>query len=607
MREKLKKLLNRNKDDKIVAIGKKKGMKGKKKLFLLLLLILILIAAAFMFVRNKKKSQSASAGAGAVRTAAAERRDITSSLSSSGTISPKDTYSITSMAEGEVVEAAFEEGDTVTQGQILYRIDASSMESKLKLAGNSVERSQSSYNTALSDYNEAVSKFSGNTYKSTKSGFIKKLYITEGDKVGSNTQIADIYNDQIMKIKVPFLNVEAENIPVGSEVILTLSDTLEQISGVVLSVSSMDETMTGGRLIRYVTIQVENPGGLTTEMTATAEIGGFVSTGDGAFTPTVDSVMGADLSSSVEVEALLVNEGDYVSEGSPIFRMKASAAEKLIKSYKDAVDSAESGLEQAQSNLDSTQDSYDNYTITAPISGTVIQKNSKVGDKVQNTNSATALAVIYDMSSVTFDMNIDELDISNVKVGQTVQVTADAFENQQFTGKVTKVSLEGTSSNGVTYYPVTVTLDDAGSLLPGMNVDGEIVVESVSDVIAVPADALMRGNRVYVKDDTVKEASGNVPAGFRAVEVETGVVSSDYVEIVSGDIKEGDIIYVSQSSVNSSTQAMTMMPGMGGAPAGAAGGGPGAGTGGNMGGPGGSSGGGMGGSGRSSGAGGNRN
>ena len=543
------------------ARGPKKPRKMSRKKKLLtaaagLILFLALITAA---VRQNKAS-AVKAQSQRVNTATVIRQNITSTLSSSGTISPKDTYSITSMSEGEVVQADFEEGDRVEAGQILYRIDASSMESKLSSASNSLERAQSSYDTAVSDYNEAVGKYSGNTYKATKSGYIKQLYIEAGDKVASNTQIADIYNDQIMKIKVPFLNMEAAAIAPGSPAVLTLSDTLEQLDGTVLSVSSMDEALTGGRLVRYVTIQVANPGGLTADMTATAAVGDFVSSGDGTFSATVDTVLAADLSSNVEVEALLVNEGDFVSVGSPIFSMKASTAEKLIKTYKDSMDNAQASLEQAQSSLDSTQDTYDDYTITAPISGTVIKKSYKVGDKVQNGSSASALAVIYDMSSVTFQMNIDELDISNVKTGQTVEVTADAFENEKFSGKVTNISLEGTSSNGVTYYPVTVTLDEVGGLLPGMNVDGVIIVDSVENALAVPADALQRGNLVYVKDDSVTEAQGRVPAGFREVKVGTGLISSDYVEIVSGDLQEGDVVYVAKSSVNSDSGAMMMMP-----------------------------------------------
>ena len=69
--------------------------------------------------------------------------------------------------------------------------------------------------------------------------------------------------------------MEAAAIAPGSPAVLTLSDTLEQLDGTVLSVSSMDEALTGGRLVRYVTIQVANPGGLTADMTATAAVGDF--------------------------------------------------------------------------------------------------------------------------------------------------------------------------------------------------------------------------------------------------------------------------------------------------------------------------------------------
>ena len=75
-------------------------------------------------------------------------------MSSSGTISPKDTYSITSLVEGEVLSAEFEEGDQVEKGQILYQIDVSSMESELKSANTSLERANKDYAQALEDYSE---------------------------------------------------------------------------------------------------------------------------------------------------------------------------------------------------------------------------------------------------------------------------------------------------------------------------------------------------------------------------------------------------------------------------------------------------------------------
>ena len=556
--------------------GKQRGRKGGKGVKIIVALLLVAAALiGFMAYRNSKAKQAA-ATAKTQNTASVERRNITSELSSSGTLAAKDTYSITSLVEGEVLSANFEEGDQVEKDQVLYEIDKSSMETQLTSANNSLERANSSYEDATEDYQDALNDYSGNTYKATEAGYIKELYVNPGDKVSGNTKLADIYSDDVMELRIPFLSGEAAAIGVGNGVTVTLTDTGEQIGGTVKAVANQERVLTGGRLVRYVTISVPNPGGLTDTMRATAQIGDFSGSEDGTFEASVDTTMNADLSTGVEVEAVLVNEGDYVSKGTPMFRMTSKSADKLIQSYKDALDKAQESLESAQSKLESTQDSYDNYTITAPISGQVIAKNFKVGDNItKNTSNTTVLATIYDLSSLTFEMSIDELDIRKVKVGQKVAVTADAFEGQSFSGTVTNVSLESTYSNGVSTYPVTVTLDETGDLLPGMNVDGVITLEEANDVLAIPVDSLMRGNRVYVKDETVTEQQGPVPAGFRSVEVETGLTNDSYVEIKSG-LSEGDVVYVAESTA-SNVNSFMMMPagggGMGGPPGGGQGGG----------------------------------
>ena len=583
---KIKAMLPAGKNGRKKKLGKGK-MTGKQKAVRAGVIVVLLIAAVVAVPKVMGGSKKASAGAAVQKTATVERRSITSDLSSSGTISPKDTYNVTALASGEVITADFEEGDQVEKGQVLYTIDASSMESELKSAQNSLERAQTSYDLAVEDDNEAVNDYSGNTYKSTETGFIKTLYIKAGDKVSGNTKIADIYNDKVMKIRVPFLSGEAAAIGAGNQGVVTLTETGEQLLGTVTSVSNMEETLTGGRLVRYVTLEVENPGGLTSAHTATVTIGDFSCALEGTFEASVDTVMSADLSSSVEVESMIVVEGDFVNKGTAIFRMSSKSADSLVRNYKDAMDKAQESLESAQSKVDSTQDSYENYTITAPISGTVITKSVKAGDKISGggNSGAVTLATIYDLSQVTFEMSVDELDVQSVQVGQSVVVTADAFENQTFSGKVTNISLASSNSNGVTNYPVTVTLDEVGGLLPGMNVDGQIILEEAENALVVPVDSLMRGNKVYVKDDTVKEANGAVPAGFRSVEVETGLINDDFVEIVSG-LSEGDVVYVAESSASSSFSMEMMMPGGGGNMGGAPGGG------GNRGGQGGGPGGG---------------
>ena len=557
---------------------KRKG--GKKKLITGCVVIAVLIIGGAIFLQRRQ--QAASTESQAQRTAVAARQDITSTLSASGSLSAKDSYTVTSLVEGEVLSADFEEGDQVTEGQVLYQIDSSSMESQVTSAQNSLQRAQDDLADAQADYNEAQSKFSGNTYKSTRSGYIRNLYIEAGDRVSGGTTVADIYDDTTMKLKVPFLSADAAAIAPGTECTVTLTDTGEMLTGTVTSVSNMDETITGGRIVRYVHVQVANPGGLTTSHMAVVTVGDMTCVEEGAFEPSVETTMTAeDLDSTVEIEAVLVSEGDYVTEGTPLFSMTASSADRMMRNYKSSVDSAQQQVENAQNSIESTQDTYDNYTITAPISGQVIVKNVNAGETItRDSSSETALAIIYDLSELTFEMSIDEMDIQSVEVGQKVQVVADAFEGQTFTGTVTNVSINGSYSNGVTNYPVTVTLDDAGDLIPGMNVTGTIILDEATDVLAIPADSLMRGNRVYVKDPSA-EAEPGVPAGFRSVEVETGLISDEYVEITSG-LSEGDEVYVDESSTDSSASMMPM-GGMGGGMGGGPGGGGAPGGGGGMG------------------------
>ena len=178
---------------------------------------------------------------------------------------------------------------------------------------------------------------------------------------------------------------------------------------------------------------------------------------------------------------------------------------------------------------------------------------------------------IYDLSYLTMDISVDELDVSKVKVGQKVAITADAVEGKTYEGVVTNVSLSGTTSNGVTAYPVTVKITDTEGLLPGMNVDAKIVVESASDVLSVPVSAVSRGNSVLaLSDSTAAYKDGdkltvddkNQPVGFKRTEVTLGLSSDDYIEVKSG-LKEGDVVAVG-TVVQSTTTTSGAFGGMSG-------------------------------------------
>ena len=539
-----------------------KNRKKKKTVIIAAAAFVLLAAAGTAALRSSGRSAGTGRGT-AVMTAPVTRQDISSRLSSSGVLKPRNSYQVSSLAEGEITSADFEVGDQVEKGQVLYRIDVSSMEEEMKAAQNSAERAARNLEEAQKDYSRAQGRFNDGIFRSGDSGYIKKIYIKAGETVSSGTKIADIEDDSIMRLKVPFLSAEAAAIGTGSTALVTLSSTGEQIPGTVTAVSSKDETLTGGRIVRYVTIEAANPGGLTTEQSAAASVGDYSSSLEGTFSPVVETILSADLPDSVTVEQLLVSEGDYAAKGAPIFRFDRESADKLMRSFREKLDSAKDAMDSANSKIESTKSSMNNYTITAPISGTVIRKNMKAGDKITSKGSGDGvMAVIYDLSSITFSMSIDELDISKVKTGQTVQITAEAAGDASFRGIVENVSLESANNNGITTYPVSVTVKDPKGLLPGMNVNGKILLEESKNALVIPAASLMRGNVVYVKDPSVKAAQGEVPAGFREVTVETGIMNDEQVEVTSG-LAEGDEVYLvpgaeSTSGSENMGEGMTM-------------------------------------------------
>ena len=228
------------------------------------------------------------------------------------------------------------------------------------------------------------------------------------------------------------------------------------------------------------------------------------------------------------------------------------------------VKAANPGLVSGDCTASATIGNYTSYGQTAVKVGT-------------GSNSSNALCTIYDLSYLQMTLNIDELDIDNVAVGQVVNITSDAKEGQTFTGVVTRVSVVGTTSGGTTTYPVTVRIDDTEGLRPGMNVDAEIVLSSADDVLAIPSLAVNRGNTVLITADSpsaVNALDQEAPEGYVYVSVETGVSDDSYIEITSG-LQEGDTVAYLRTASGSSDFMMGNMPGgdMGGQGGGMPGGG----------------------------------
>lgn len=507
-----------------------KAPKKKRRWPKVVIAVLLVLAALFFFVIRPMLGAGKELLAGAYLTSTAQMQEMTVSVSSTGTIQPIDSYNVSGMVTGEVLEAPFEVGDQVEKGDVLYRIDPGSAETALQQAQLSVQQAQLNYDSIVDGLNP----------KASGAGVVQKLHVKKGDLVSAGSPIADISDTSTMTLTVPFQSADAQRIAVGSSAQVTLAGTLETLTGTVESVANADLVGNGGALVRQVKIRVQNPGALTTSTTATAKVGSISCAGSGTFEANLTQTVVA--TGSGEVVSLNVSTGSRVSAGQVLATLGGSSAQTSLEN-------ASISLQNAQLSLQNAQDALDNYTITAPISGTVIEKNFKAGDTIDN-NSLTAaggtLAVLYDMSTLTFEMKIDEKDINKVQVGQEVTITADAVEGVTFSGVVDTVNINGTTVSGQTNYPVTVVINDPQDLKPGMNVSADIILERAGTVLCVPVDAVNRGSdkpTVQVAQEGALDENGNVvdPSKLETREVTLGRNDNDNIEITSG-LSEGEIV-----------------------------------------------------------------
>lgn len=523
--------------DKIVLFLKR----HKKGLIFLVILVVVGVVVVPWVIAKKANDMME----GMYQTQTPDMQDLQVELTGTGTIEPNDQYSITPMVQGEIIEAAFEEGDIVEKGQVLYQFSTENVEDSIKSAQLGVEQAKQNYNDAVDSKQQTKDNLS---LISDQEGYVKKLYVSAGQKITAGSKVADVYDNTTMSLEVPFNASDVKNSWLGNRANVYVEDEGERLRGTVTNVDPMTTTLAGNMVVRYVTIEVINPGGIAAGMSGSASIGSVDCNTAGTFSVKSEGTLIADGSGTID--SLKIKEGKYLNKGDTYLVLEDATVGDSVKSSQLNVESAENQLSSAKKSLD-------DYRVTAPISGTVITKNAKAGDNI-NATYANPLAVIYDLSKVKFRMKVDELDVLKIAVGQEVTVTADALPEVEMTGHITNISLEAITNGGVTEYPVTVEMDEVGSLLPGMNVSARIVLEEQKNALCIPVDALMRGNVVYVKNAPEQqtgeeELADGVPNGFHAVNVTVGISNDSEVQILSG-LTETDEVYVPRTEITDMNQ-----------------------------------------------------
>lgn len=255
------------------------------------------------------------------------------------------------------------------------------------------------------------------------------------------------------------------------------------------------------------------------------------------------------------------------------------AMNAAVRAAESATDSARKGVEVAQTQLDQAiavvaqdqailaqaQLNLEHTRIVAPVDGTVESRNMDVGQTVAASFQApTIFLIAQDLTKMQVDTNVDEADVGRVRLGQPATFTVDAWPGRIFQGSVAQIREAPINVQNVITYDVVVRVSNEDlKLFPGMTANVTIAVARAENVLRLPKAALRfrpRGapgaarstpGALQAQNVSVLDTRGEL----KQVAVKTGISDANFIEIVGGQLKEGDAVVVGMSGQASPAQA----------------------------------------------------
>ncbi|MEI6288528.1 MAG: efflux RND transporter periplasmic adaptor subunit [bacterium] len=539
----------------------------KRKLFWFFIIVIALISAGgFWLFQNAKNSQKI-----VYTTEPAQIGNLKQTVTATGAVESAQDISLSFKAGGRLVEIKAKEGDKVKQGDILARLDASSLSAQVQQyqanvsaakadlsrirAGASPEDvnvSLAQLNKAKDDLQNLISESQTqipayrqsdlnalNSAQFTAQVALDKIYnyffntnVVTGLQVvdsGLQNSVRDSYTSLSQKFKdnkilIDKANADKTDASIGSAATDVLSD-----------LGSMNNFLSlAFNLGEAIIINSDYP--QTTKNAIKADIG----TQQTANSTAITALQTANSALTNGIKGY----NDQISAASnsvSIYQSQLNLKQSGPRSFE--LEAAQARVSQAQAQLDMSVVGLNDYVITAPVDGIVTKVNGNVGEQ----NSMTA-PVVKMISNGKFEIKVDiaESDIAKVKIGDVVSIQLDAFGSDHvFAGAVTAIDTAQTVIQDVTYYKTTVGFGDDPwneKLKSGMSADVTINTANKDNVLYIPQKAvkIRQANldsapekyvQVLLSDGTVSDKT--VQIGLRAddakVEVTSGLSAGDLV------------------------------------------------------------------------------
>lgn len=505
--------------------------------------VVALAAGGFLLYRFLTKQDSASSE---IQTQAVQYGTIQSKVTGSGNAKAKESAAITLTAGGTVQEVFVSPGDTVTAGQPLYTIFSQEAQDQVTQAQTQVDNLNKEMSALLEDANNL-------TVRAPFAGKLINVKEFQPDQeVAKETAVATLVNDKKLKLSLYFSYAYENQIRTGQSVQVSIPTVMGTYTGTVEKINKVRFISPEGAVHFEVVIAFQNPGTLTAGMDASATL----TASDGsAIYPYENGKTEYYETREIVTKAA----GPVVSQGNLMDYADVSAGEALLtlgsSTINENIMSKQKEIDEAQKKLADAQKGLADFNAVSPIDGSVTSCTLTPGTEVK---SGDTVVTISNTTNMVVDITVDDRNIAFVQPGLTVELSD--WNGNTFIGTVTAINMGAAESqNGMTNYPVTLTVDNQdGSLLAGMYLDYSFVASQSDDCMMVPMQSVKNipgedgstDSVVFIRADKRPENAvdleipepepGQPPMypspedGFYPVKVETGLNDDYNVEIKSG-------------------------------------------------------------------------
>ena len=505
--------------------------------------VVALAAGGFLLYRFLTKQDSSSSE---IQTQPVQYGTIQSKVTGSGNAKAKESAAITLTAGGTVQEVFVSPGDTVTAGQPLYTIFSQEAQDQVTQAQTQVDNLNKEMSALLEDANNL-------TVRAPFAGKLINVKEFQPDQeVAKETAVATLVNDKKLKLSLYFSYAYENQIRTGQSVQVSIPTVMGTYTGTVEKINKVRFISPEGAVHFEVVIAFQNPGTLTAGMDASATL----TASDGsAIYPYENGKTEYYETREIVTKAA----GPVVSQGNLMDYADVSAGEALLTLGSSTIDetimSKQKEIDEAQKKLADAQKGLADFNAVSPIDGSVTSCTLTPGAEVK---SGDTVVTISNTTNMVVDITVDDRNIAFVQPGLTVELSD--WNGNTFIGTVTAINMGAAESqNGMTNYPVTLTVDNQdGSLLAGMYLDYSFVASQSDDCMMVPMQSVKNipgedgstDSVVFIRADKRPENAvdleipepepGQPPMypspedGFYPVKVETGLNDDYNVEIKSG-------------------------------------------------------------------------